>query len=87
MLPLWAAYPTYCSVTIGWRMGCGEDYKYRWHAWYDSLSVDRKAQYKERYPAKDDWDYFYTDVADYEPDPESYAEVIMGRVPKHRADA
>ncbi len=34
MVPLWAAYPSYDSMTIGWRMGSGEVYKYRWHYWY-----------------------------------------------------
>lgn len=72
----------YCTVTIGWRMGSGEDYKYKWHAWYHALSSDRKARYKERYPATGDWAYFYSDVAADDSDPESYADLIIGRVPK-----
>jgi hypothetical protein len=85
MVPLWAAYPCYDSVTIGWRMGYGEDYKYRWHAWYRGLSDEKRSGYKERFPPPQDedlcWHDFYDLIADVPGDPNSISDVIMGRVP------
>src|SRR5262249_23678247 len=45
LLPFWAPFPTYSSVSSGWRQGCGEPYKYRWHSFYRSLSAEEKAKY------------------------------------------
>lgn len=61
MLPLWGAYPYYNSVTIGWRMSGGEAYRYAWEAWWQSLSPDEWARYRERYPEPDwgAWPGFY----------------------------
>ncbi len=81
MLPLWAAYPTLDSVTINWRMGRGEYYKYRWNGWYRSLADDERAEYKKRFPPPDygAWPGFYEDIAD-RPSTGSIGDVIMGRV-------
>jgi hypothetical protein len=83
MLPLWLAYPKFNSMTIGWRMGSGEHYKYRWHRWYRGLSGEQRADYKLKYPPPDDgaWGGFYEDIADVPAKPESLADIIMGRVP------
>jgi hypothetical protein len=63
LLPLWVAYPTYTSVTAGWRQGYGEVYSYKWHSYYRSLSDDEKAKYKQTFPPPDDeercWQGFY----------------------------
>ena len=68
MLPLWAAFPTFNSVTIGWRMGYGEVYKYRWHDWYDQLPDEKRSEYKKRFPPPEDeelcWYDFYELLAD-----------------------
>ena len=83
LLPLWAAYPEFNSVTIGWRMGSGEFYKYRWHQWYRSLSDEERAQYRVRFPAPDDgaWTGFYEEIADRPAAADSVADFIMGRIP------
>lgn len=82
MIPLWAAYPFFNSVTIGWRMGFGEIYKYAWHNWYRSLSPEEKAAYKKRFPPpqNEDWQNFYEMVADIPAIPGSLGNLIMGRV-------
>ncbi len=67
MVPLWAAYPGYTSVTIGWRMGDGEAYMYRWNEWYRGLSDERRSEYMKRFPTPEDadlgWDGFYGRIA------------------------
>jgi hypothetical protein len=85
LLPLWAVQPHFTSVTIFWRMAPGEEYKYRWHAWYRTLSDAERAAYKERFPAPTDneraWSGFYEDVADVPATgANSVAEFIIGRV-------
>lgn len=63
LLPLWAAYPTYTSVTTGWRQSEGEQYKYRWHSFYRGLSNEAQAEYRRKYsPPTDEercWKGFY----------------------------
>lgn len=68
LLPLWAAYPTYTSVTIGWRMGYGENYRYAWHTFYASLSETEKMQYKQKYPPPADEDRCWQDFYKYSAD-------------------
>ena len=85
LLPLWAVQPYFTSVTIGWRMSPGEEYKYRWHAWYRSLSDVERAAYKARFPAPTDeeraWSGFYEEVADVPATGSNpVAELIIGRV-------
>ena len=87
LLPLWAAYPTYNSVTSGWRQGYGEEYKYEWHSFYQSMSEDDRAEYKRKFPPPDDeelcWHGFYELIADTPADDKhSVAEFIIGRVPE-----
>jgi hypothetical protein len=85
MLPLWLAYPEFNSVTIGWRMGSGEFYKYRWHYWYRSLSDEQRTEYKKKFPPPNDddraWAGFYEVIADERADPNSPGEYVAGRVP------
>ena len=82
-LPLWVAYPTFSSVTIGWRMADGEEYKYKWHAWYRNLRDPARAEYKQHFPPPADeslgWKEFYELVADV-PSGGSVSDVIVGRV-------
>lgn len=60
-LPPWAAFPRYSSATMGWRQGSGEVYLTEWFRWFTSLSEERKASYKERFPepSRDGWPGFY----------------------------
>jgi hypothetical protein len=87
LLPLWVAYPTYNSMTSGWRQGYGEPYKYRWHAFYRSLSDEEKCKYRQTYSPPNDkercWQGFYEFIADQPATgcEHSIAEFILGRVP------
>ena len=42
MPPPWLAYPESDRYSIGWRMGYGEDYIFRFHGWMDTLSQEEK---------------------------------------------
>jgi hypothetical protein len=61
MVPLWAAFPGYDSVTINWRTGYGGAYSAAWFKWYERLSVEEKVGYQERFPppSKGSWSDFY----------------------------
>lgn len=66
MPPLWAAYPTYSGVTIGWRMGSGEDYRYAWWQWYNQQSSANREKYQHLFPAPVDersWNLWFWDIA------------------------
>jgi hypothetical protein len=84
MLPLWAAFPEYTSVSMGWRMAYGEGYKYRWHHWYRGLSPSARDEYKKRFPPPDNeelgWHGFYEDIAE-RPSSGTLGDEIGGRVP------
>ena len=91
LLPLWIAFPRFDSVTLGWRQGTGEPYKYKWHEWWNSLSDARKRQYRLRFPEPTDaergewtggWEGFYDEIAEVPADPESIPDFIFGRVPR-----
>ena len=43
MPPLWLAYPEIERYSIGWRMGYGEDYLFRFGRWLDALSSEEQA--------------------------------------------
>ena len=86
LLPLWAAFPTYTSVTCGWRQGYGEPYKDRWHSFYRSLSEGERAEYRQKFPPPHDkercWEGFYELIADMHADGEHpIADFIVGRNP------
>jgi hypothetical protein len=41
--------------SIGWRMGYGEEYKYAFGEWYDSLSLDEQKLYQKMFPETKGW--------------------------------
>lgn len=83
MLPLWLVYPSYTSVTAGWRQGTGETYKLRWHSWWRTLDAEGKAAYRAAYPEpiRSDlcWSGFYDEIAE-RPSSGSIGDFIDGRV-------
>lgn len=76
MLPPWAAFPHFTSVTIFWRMVPGEGYLARWDGYYAGLSEVDRAAYRESYPAPTDeergWAGFYVIVDTYPPSPSDF---------------
>ena len=58
-LPPWLAYPEIPPLSIGWRMGDGEEHKWVWKDWYESQSTLARTSYRERYPEPRLWKRFY----------------------------
>lgn len=63
MLPPWLKYPNIPTVSIFWREGVGESYKFQFAYWYQGLSPSSKLIYEEKYPAppkdEESWYYIY----------------------------
>ncbi|MDE6675641.1 MAG: DUF1768 domain-containing protein, partial [Acetatifactor sp.] len=55
MPPLWLAYPEIERYSIGWRMGYGEDYKYKLWDWMDTLSQEEREEYRNLFPEPVTW--------------------------------
>lgn len=59
MKPLWLQYPNIVPMDIGWRMGAGESYAMEFHDWYEELSEEDKAEYRELFPVPALWSGFW----------------------------
>ena len=55
MPPPWLAYREIERYSIGWRMGYGEDYIYRFGDWLDTLSPEERAEYRTLFPEPLTW--------------------------------
>ena len=55
MPPPWLAHREIERYSIGWRMGYGEDYIYRFGDWLDTLSPDERTEYRTLFPEPVTW--------------------------------
>lgn len=55
MPPPWLAHREIERYSIGWRMGYGEDYIYRFGDWMDTLSPDERTEYRTLFPEPVTW--------------------------------
>ena len=55
MPPLWLAFPEIERYSIGWRMGYGEQYRYRLGDWMKTLSKEERREYQELFPEPVTW--------------------------------
>ena len=55
MPPPWLAHREIERYSIGWRMGYGEDYMYRFIKWLDTLSAEEQAEYHTLFPEPVTW--------------------------------
>ena len=65
MIPPWAAYPSYSSVTSGWRQGSGDGYLAHWIKWLRNCHPEERSLYLSRFPAPNDdrlWHDWYASV-------------------------
>lgn len=59
LLPPWIAFPLYSVRTIGWRMGCGADYKDIFSCFLSSLTEEQRKEYEETYPEPEYMKVYY----------------------------
>lgn len=50
MPPPWLACPEIERYSIGWRMGYGEEYIYRFFSWLEELSSEERMEYQALFP-------------------------------------
>ncbi len=68
MPPRWLMYPDISQYSIGWRMGYGEDYRYKLGDWLETLSKDERKKYDEMFPKPIFWrdsfeeDYYFNGI-------------------------
>jgi len=59
MEPPWIAHPDIPFMSIGWRMGCGDDYRIKFDRWHKALTRDAREQFERNFPAPQSWPGFY----------------------------
>ncbi|WP_027621627.1 NADAR family protein [Acetivibrio clariflavus] len=57
--PPWLMYPHIPRGSIGWRMGYGEDYIYKFIDWYDALTIEEQKQFQQMFPTPKGWQGWY----------------------------
>ena len=55
MLPLWIRFPEIEMDSPAWRMGFGEEYIEKFHAWYRQLSSTERRRYDAEFPTPVLW--------------------------------
>ena len=61
LAPPWLACPNIERYSIGWRMGCGEDYILNWALWYEELDTEDTAEYQKLFPEPTTWKGYWKD--------------------------
>ena len=61
MPPPWLAFPEIERYSIGWRMGYGEDYIYRFGDWLNTLSPEERTEYRTLFPELVTWKGWWDD--------------------------
>lgn len=61
MPPPWLAHREIERYSIGWRMGCGEDYIDRFGDWLAALSPEERAEYRALFPEPVTWKGWWDD--------------------------
>ncbi|MES9948593.1 MAG: hypothetical protein ABW118_06520 [Candidatus Thiodiazotropha sp.] len=64
MVPPWVKYPNIPLGSIGWRMGSGETYWYKYVDWYKTTNDEIKKRVQEKYSAEGRWENFYLNLRD-----------------------
>lgn len=54
-LPPFIVFPTYSSVTLGWRMGAGEEYEEFWMKKIQNLSQEELIEYCKKFDYPEWW--------------------------------
>lgn len=63
LLPPWLQFG-YPRISIGWRMGPGEDYMAAFRSRFSALSPRDHKAFQKRYPEPEEWMGFYSLIRD-----------------------
>lgn len=55
MAPPWLMFPHIRNGSIGWRMGYGENFIYKFGEWYSALTKEEQEQYQQMFPTPKGW--------------------------------
>lgn len=53
--PIWLRYPAIPQNSIGWRMGSGEDYKFKFYSWLKKMTEEDQQTYHKMFPQPIFW--------------------------------
>ena len=53
--PPWIKFSQISPFSIGWRMGAGEDYKFKFKGWLKTLSQDERSEYQQLFSEPATW--------------------------------
>jgi hypothetical protein len=59
MEPLWVAHPEIPFMSIGWRMGPGEQYMREFGQWFLRLTPEERDMYEKLHPEPEKWSGFW----------------------------
>jgi hypothetical protein len=59
MVPPWLKYPDLPRLSLGWRMGRGEEHYNTVYRQFSRLSPEEQDDYQRRFPEPTDWHGWY----------------------------
>jgi hypothetical protein len=65
MEPPWLKFPKIPLGSIGWRMGAGEDYWYKWQDWYMTQSTEVQVAIRTSFAEPLGWEGFYARTVEH----------------------
>lgn len=85
--PPWIKFPSMDPFSIGWRMGAGEDYKFKFNDWLKTLSQDEQRQYQQLFIEPATWRGYWDErLSDDDSTLFTYNEFLLdlwGREPRY----
>ena len=59
MVAPWLQFPEYPRLSMGWRMGAGEDYMVEFRTWISALDAETLEKYQSQNEEPEGWAGFY----------------------------
>jgi hypothetical protein len=65
MEPPWVAHPELPRLSIGWRMGYGEETANRFYQWFSALAQADRLRFRREHPEPQGWEGYYQMIIDH----------------------